>query len=533
MHMSWRSKLMVLLVIFAIVPAAIVALLAFDTFHRTSQMTTLEALQGLAKAKAEAIDQFTESRQADVQRIAGLLSDPMARLARARAEAAASTGAPPIPSDALPKLEDADELNPDSGGDPDTDPEDEPEDSSAFLPGSETGSGSEPTAGSKHAPAPGSEPAAGSKPASAPGSEPAAGSKPGSAPTAGSKPASKPASPSSPSPSEPASSTKAPPEEPASSLDPAQRRADAAVTEARSELQRMLGLLLGEQETFEELLLIAPDGRVMQSTFGAHEGKTAAEVEYFQRGRAATYVQPVFVSPITEQLTMVIATPIRDQDNEEFGVLAARLNLKRFFRVINDNTGLGESGETLVGKKIDDDVVFMAPTRHDVDAALERRFSVESGDAPMVKAARGDSGFGTSTDYRGQSVLAAWTYAPALDWGVVTKIDADEAYESLDEVQSRVWIITLVVIALAVLVSLACAHAMLEPLRDFKNATERISKGDLDVEFGIRSRDEFGDLADSFERMVAAIKFFREHSSREGEDSGAEPDEAQPVDDEQ
>jgi hypothetical protein len=32
------------------------------------------------------------------------------------------------------------------------------------------------------------------------------------------------------------------------------------------------------------------------------------------------------------------------------------------------------------------------------------------------------------------------------------------------------------------------------------------------VSLDIRSKDEIGELADSFERMVAAVKFFREQS---------------------
>ena len=81
-----------------------------------------------------------------------------------------------------------------------------------------------------------------------------------------------------------------------------------AVKAARSEVQRTLGLVLGEQATFEELLIIAPDGRVVVSTFSEHEGKTAADVEYFKRGRAATFVQPVFQSPITGEF-FIISVP--------------------------------------------------------------------------------------------------------------------------------------------------------------------------------------------------------------------------------
>jgi methyl-accepting chemotaxis protein len=49
-------------------------------------------------------------------------------------------------------------------------------------------------------------------------------------------------------------------------------------------------------------------------------------------------------------------------------------------------------------------------------------------------------------------------------------------------------------------------------LHELKQATDRLSRGDFGVQLNIRSNDEIGDLADSFERMIAAIKFFRERS---------------------
>lgn len=451
MKLTWRNKLLFAFILFAIVPTAVVALLALDTFRDNARAATLESLQGLARAKAEAIDQFTDSRNKDVQRIAGLLAEPVTKLLEAEKKAKeekeqkenGGTEEPEPIKDPLPALQDANQIEPEA-----------PEGSDS------TGQPPEPT------------------------------------------------------PEEPAT----PPED-----SPEQKAAKAA----KSEVQRTLGLVLGEQATFEELLIIAPDGRVMVSTFSEHEGKTAADVEYFKRGRAATFVQPVFQSPITGELTMVIATPIRSPENQDLGVLAARLNLKRFFRLINDYTGLGKTGETMVGKKIGEQIVFMAPTRHDAEAALMRTMPAGS-DSPLVAAARGERDIGVTTDYRGEKVFAAWTFAPVLEWGVVTKIDADEALAPLERVETRLLLITLVVIGFAVVVSLAFARAMVAPLRELKDASEKISKGDFEVELDIRSRDEIGELADSFERMVAAIKFFREQSHEEESDPPAEPVERRP-----
>ena len=416
---------------FSVIPGTVVAFLALDTFADSSRASTLEALAGIARAKAEAIDSFIGSRKADVKRLADMLGDPVTRLATAKEK---EEPEPTPPEEPAPKLQDAEKL-PDGTTPGETPPEE--------------GAGEPP-----------------------------------------------------------------PPPEPEPVEEPPQ------VVSARKEIRQLLGLALGDQEIFEELLVMRPDGKVIVSTFSDHEGKTAAELEYFKRGSAATYLQPVFVSPITNVLTMVIATPIRGPENQNIGVLAARLNLKRFFRLINDYTGLGKTGETVVAKKIDDALVFMAPTRHDDKAALQRRMPTDTS-APITAGARGDTGRGPGSDYRGEPVLAAWTFAPTLEWGVVTKIDLDEANAPIAEVRTRVLFITLAVIALAVIVALIVARTMIEPLRRLKNATEKISKGNLEVDLGISSSDEIGELADSFERMVAAIKFFREQSHEDDDEEEA------------
>jgi nitrogen fixation/metabolism regulation signal transduction histidine kinase len=261
--------------------------------------------------------------------------------------------------------------------------------------------------------------------------------------------------------------------------------------------------------------VIDSQGRVVASKFDEHEVISAAGLDYFENGRKATFLQPVFKSPITEQFTMVIASPIRDQLQQYVGVLAARLNLKRFYRLINDTTGLGTTGETVVGKKLDEFVVFMAPTRHDEDAAIKRKVRIGSQNShALQEAARGQSGAGIEDDYRGVKTFMAWQNVPSLEWGLVTKIDHSEATSWVSEVRSQVLLLMVGILLLCVFASSIASRALVQPLRELKLAADRISRGDFNVQIQVRSRDEIGELGDSFERMVAAIKFFREYSRR-------------------
>lgn len=299
-------------------------------------------------------------------------------------------------------------------------------------------------------------------------------------------------------------------------------KAQREEAKALAELRRTLALILWDQRDFEELLVLGRQGQVLASTYEAHEGRTAEKLEYFQAGRLTTYMQPLFMSPITERLTMVIATPIRGKNMDVLGVLAARLNLKQFYRLVNDRTGLGESGETVVGKKLDDQVVFMAPTRHDPHAALTRKIALGAPNSKgLQESARGLRGAGVQEDYRGEVVFAAWEPVAELDWGLLVKMDQNEALSGLREVRDRIIYSVIILLLLIAWAATSSAAALVRPLKQLRNAADRLSRGDLSVQLDIRSKDEIGELANSFERMVAAVRYFREPPT-DDDSTGAE-----------
>ena len=413
---TWRSKLVILLVAFSLLPIGILLLWQADSITNMFIRNRLESLTALARAKAGAVEQFVQDRETEVERIAPILAEDLVAFQSVAARSASSPAA-----EELPTLQDAEKLEP----------------------ASEQSSG-EQTADQARA-------------------------------------------------SEAVSSR--------------------TVHPAMANLREKLGLILWDQSKFEELLIIDPEGRVIASTHAPHEGKSAAELEYFRSGMGATYLQPVFNSPITGRLSMVVSTPIRNSNAKAVGVLAARLNLGRLFQRVNDETGLGESGETIVGKRVDDEIVFMAPTRHDPEAALERRIPAASGEGRAIHdAVTGQSSSGERIDYRDKQVLAAWEKIPSLEWGMVVKVDRDEVMRPVQQARRQLLVFSLLLIIAAVAAALVSARALLAPLHKLERAADEVSRGNLDVDLDIHSRDEIGDLAASFERMVAAIRFFRAHS---------------------
>ena len=211
------------------------------------------------------------------------------------------------------------------------------------------------------------------------------------------------------------------------------------------------------------------------------------------------------------------------------GVVAYRLNNAELYAVLNDYTGLGETGEVVVGSRQVQEVagcsvtrveacvgaegsdageaVVINPLRHDPTAAFKTRVSLKSSKYPMlIEAVQGVHGSGIYTDYRNRNVVAAWTYVPSFRWGMVVKQDTDEAFALTTKQQrATLWLLALIIPPI-ILLALFVARSITRPIKLAVTVAERIAAGDLDTWFEVESRDETGQLLTAIRSMTTELK---------------------------
>lgn len=69
-------------------------------------------------------------------------------------------------------------------------------------------------------------------------------------------------------------------------------------------------------------------------------------------------------------------------------------------------------------------------------------------------------------------------------------------------------LISISAFALAIIVAVFLSLSITKPLHLLKTTAEKISMGDLMISVKINQKDEIGELADSFRRMLTAVRFF-------------------------
>ncbi|MBT4512448.1 MAG: HAMP domain-containing protein [Chloroflexi bacterium] len=86
----------------------------------------------------------------------------------------------------------------------------------------------------------------------------------------------------------------------------------------------------------------------------------------------------------------------------------------------------------------------------------------------------------------------------------------DDLADSTSSMTVTVIVILLIAAIIVLGIALWISGSITKPIAQLNDAAEKVSMGDMDVAVTVKSDDEIGDLAESFGRMVAAVRFLSE-----------------------
>lgn len=210
---------------------------------------------------------------------------------------------------------------------------------------------------------------------------------------------------------------------------------------------------------------------------------------------------------------LFIAAPIM-VDGQFKGVFAVQLGNELFYQVATDATGLGRTGEVAFAQREGADVLYTTPLKYQADAAMKLRLSAHAiRSTPMSGALLGESGAGVKQDYRGKPVAAAWRYLPELAWGMVVKIDVEEAFAPIE--QQRAWLlkVLLVLLLFAGLVGYDFGRQISVPFDTLARTVDAMTKGHLGKRADESAPGELGMFARAFNRMTDSLQALQ-HAER-------------------
>ena len=247
--------------------------------------------------------------------------------------------------------------------------------------------------------------------------------------------------------------------------------------------------------------------------------------EFFEKSKKNVSFSKIFIESKEDhkEFEMLATSPIYDSNEDLIGILGFEIDIGFVYDFIQDTTGLGETGETLIGRYMEshpgetvyghftsregDHALFLNPLRHDPNAAFNREAFFGDPEAiPMQEAVQGKEGSGISIDYRGEKVIAAWRYLPIMDWGLVAKIDVGEAFAPIEKIKSEILVLLIFSALFSIFLAIIFARKISKPIKNLTNRIDEITKGNLDIQLGKSNIYEHQGLIDSLNRILASLK---------------------------
>lgn len=276
---------------------------------------------------------------------------------------------------------------------------------------------------------------------------------------------------------------------------------DAAVL---TRLRTQLDNYVRSHSDLTDLTLIdAATGRVLAATTRQVEGEDRSATASFKETlRTKKFcLNDVHFSTVTQRRRMTLSNPVLTPGAASVtAVLVGDINLAAFDKLLQDRTGMGETGETLL---VNRDLLALNELRWRDNAPLRLKIGATT---PAGLAALGGNGIVEADDYRGVPVLAAYAYLPATGWGFVAKQDLVEIHAPAASFLRTLTLLALACLAVAAGLATLLAGNLVRPLTRLQATAEAIRAGQFTARNPTDRTDELGNLARSFNDMADRVQ---------------------------
>ena len=210
----------------------------------------------------------------------------------------------------------------------------------------------------------------------------------------------------------------------------------------------------------------------------------------FKKGQSGFAFADFSWYDISNEPASFIAKPIKDNNGSNIGVLAFQLSLTSINSIMQQRSGMGETGETyLIGsdKRMRSNS-FLDPEGHSVKASFHG--TVEKNGVDTEAATEGIAG-NTETriiiDYNGNPVLSSFTPIDVLGekWVLIAEIDEAEVDIPANDLRNLLLIIFVVILAVVIIISLYLSKTINASIKavvaQIEDLVKKIVNGKLDA----------------------------------------------------
>lgn len=272
--------------------------------------------------------------------------------------------------------------------------------------------------------------------------------------------------------------------------------------EMLQELTDILNHINQQIPSFKEIYLLSMDGVVQVSTSETMQGADFSQHESFKHALKGELCLHDFFFDTDNNLYINMGGLLKN-GNRVIGAIVIKSKADDILTLINDYTGLGETGETVLAKKLNGRIFFMTSTRF--HSLQSDSLFVDNSNVllPMKIALAGkEQLLADAFDYRHENVIASTRFLKEVGWGMVTKIDMDEAVKPLNNILYQTFLLGILLTAAVALTAHLLARRITRPILMLRDTSHEIANNNLDKRISYTSENEVGQLAYTFNLMA-------------------------------
>jgi GAF domain-containing protein/HAMP domain-containing protein len=263
----------------------------------------------------------------------------------------------------------------------------------------------------------------------------------------------------------------------------------------RTARARMVDVLGAEEEAYNEILVLDPNGEVIISTIPKNEGTNFGNQAFFKEGLLEFYAGFAEEHSFgTENL--IIAAPILDITGQVTnGVLVLRSNAAFMKQIMENTPGFIEAETYLV------DLHFRPITRTHTPAN-----QIET--TAALDAIRNKVSGNTATyeNYTGQQVLGYYEWFEPMQLTVIAEVPLSFVVFSSIQALAGSALLALFVVTVAIVAVIISARTITDPITTLARTTESFATGQFSARAVVDRQDEIGALAQAYNQMATQLQ---------------------------
>ncbi|MGF9700150.1 methyl-accepting chemotaxis protein [Paenibacillus sp. MABNR03] len=256
-------------------------------------------------------------------------------------------------------------------------------------------------------------------------------------------------------------------------------------------LQKQMDHMSQTHKELGVLTIGAEDGSWMKSPDPGQQIYDPRERSWYTMGMAASepIISDTFQSATTGEWVVTASAKLADGK----GVFGANVSLNHLKENV-DQIHIGEKGKLYM---LDNGGKFLF------------HYNIESGvqsDQDYINQMYTSDKGTVKYTYEGQEVEAVYFTNPATGWKIVGEMLPSEADEAVRPIMIRTYTLVGSSLVIGMILLIFIIRGIIRPLQQLTQAASKVSAGDLTVHVGLKRRDEFGQLGDSFDTMTTSLR---------------------------